>query len=113
MFNITISNHPTFSEITRKVEIYDLKFDEINKSISIDLKVKHFIDETFIGDLDRTVSLFINNSATFLVAEGNPVGDYDYFVGMAEAGAPLKSLIEAGVSVRDTDGIINSKCNYR
>lgn len=113
MFNITISNHPVFPEITRKVKMLTLKFDESQNKINIEMRVNHFIGEIPILDLDRSIDLELDNGRQYPDGQGGFIGDYDYFYAMAEAGAGLKDLIDGGMNNVDNEGIINAKCNYK
>lgn len=92
----------------------DLKFDEQRRIIDMELFINHFKDNIPFADLDTNLSLVLDNTKQYPIdLEGNTIGDYDYFYMQAEAGVPLKSLVESGIAAVDSDGTINSKCNYK
>lgn len=115
MFKIEISNHPLFSDITRKVSMIELAFNEGNKAIEMKIMVNHFKDGVAFPDLDKVISLDISNKEHF--PTGNPempyVGDYDYFVMSAEAGQQFSVMVTQGVQAVDAKGTINSRMNYK
>lgn len=121
MFKIAISNHPTFDNITRKAEMKELNFNELDEKITMKLKITHFMGETAFTEYDRRVKLVLdkNDELTFPTGEndgeGNPImiNNYTYFVQSAEGGAALKTLVESGIQYVDAVGTLNPKCNYK
>ena len=119
MFTIDISNHPTFDDITREASMLYLSFEEAKSRIDMDIRIAHYKNDVHFSDLDRTVSLEINNEKQYPTGEiddnGDPImiGDYDYFTASAEAGAPLITLVTSGILSVDADGTINEKCKYQ
>lgn len=112
MFDIAISNHPIFDDIKRRVSLHGLTFNL--KEIKITLRVNHYINDIHFKDMNKGVRLILNNSVKYPTGNGDEtIGDFTYFTAQTESGVSLKALIEAGIATRDSEGIINTKCNYK
>jgi hypothetical protein len=102
-----ISNHPVISGMTRQAEIMELKFDEQQKIVNMELNITHYFNEVSIKELDKKIRLIANNSV--LIGE---IGDYDFIISQIENDAPIKTLLYQIIDMRDTDGTINRKMGY-
>ena len=111
--NTQISNHPIFSDITRAVEVIELHFDKQKKSIILDLRVNHFVNDVAFTEQDRTISLVINNNVMYPDGQGGQIGNYDYFLMQSEANTGFKDMIVAGITEIDENGMLNMKCAYK
>lgn len=110
MLKTNISNHPHFENITRTAEVTSLTFNE--KSIRLEVTIEHYINDSKLGDMDKSIDLLLNNEKTYQV--GNEfIGDLDAFIMQAEAGLPFKQMVQAGLMSVDADGTINAKCMYK
>lgn len=108
MLKTTISNHPHFSGVTRTAEVIGLSF---GNDIKLELKVEHFIDGNKVGDMDKMITLLLNNEKQYLMGN-QTIGDFEAFVMQAEMGESFKTMVQQGIHAVDQDGTINSKCSY-
>ena len=119
MFKIDISNHPNFPGITRKAEMIALTQDSQKGKITMEVQIEHYLNDLPFTEYNRAIKLLLDNSAQYPTGEvdedNNPItiGDYAYFTMQAEAGAPLKTLVEGGVMQVDSTKLLDAKCAYK
>lgn len=107
MLKKSISNHPVITGMERKSEIINLKFDDQAKVIEMELNITHYFNDVNINQLDKKIRLLAANKVVI-----GEFGDYDYIIGQINNDAPIKTLLDGIVDMRDSDGTINSKMGY-
>jgi hypothetical protein len=110
MILTTISNHPHFSNITRKADVIGIHYTP--KAIKLELLILHFMSNNEIGDMTKSIDLTLNNEKQYPFGE-TMIGDLEAFTMQSEMGAPLKDMVQQGIAAVDLDGTINGKCNYK
>lgn len=112
MYTINITAHPSFAEITRKVKLRELHYDEDKAFCKVELRVKHFLNTVAFPEMERAIVLTLDNSNTFPDGAGT-IGDYTYFTTQCENNVGFKTIVQNIVGYLDTDGRINAACNYK
>jgi len=107
MLKQAISNHPVLDNVSREVDILEIKFDENKKEINMELKVTHYSGYNPIIPFNKKIRLIADNKVQI---EGK--GDYDYLIEAIESNVGIKDLINGIINQRDLDGTINSKMGY-
>lgn len=95
-------------EYTRKAVVTKIcTIDYINNVLPLELKITHY-NGVYAPDLDRKILLIANNSTLI-----NGVGDFDYLIDLHEnKGIKISEIAKQMILLRDSEGIINEKCNY-
>lgn len=117
MNDFSISNHPTLVSVTRYAALKKLVADTAGKTLTLYLKIKHYVDSIYVSEMDKDIIAIADNnidSETPYInpATGEPIGEYDYWEFNVENGATLLQLLQGGIAAMDANGRINEKCEY-
>ncbi len=103
---VAISDHPSDSNIKRKVFIHSMPVLQNESAFWLNIIVRHFDSEgNHISDTQEDVwfSTKVDNSE--LIGE---VGEFDYFKGLVDQGASIFALQLAQIPVMDSNGRFGS-----
>ena len=125
MEDFTISNHPILTDITRKAELTKMSVDMGIKELTLYLKIKHYLNDIYIPELDKAIISVGTNETQYPTGEPAPepteenpnptaptIGEFDYWDYLYSLNTPLSVMLTQGIGHMDLVGILNLRCNY-
>ena len=101
-----ISNHPVYTDFTRKAKLSDLTFNNDPQQILFKLEVENYdTNNVLIIQLTKNVQ-FIADSESTIVPD---ISDIDYFMDRILNGDAFLTIISDAVNFLDVSGKLNQK----